>query len=98
MPAIDVSLDWLEKVAKNARLKLTEAEKKVFLPQMKEILAAFDTLNELDVSKETPSFQPIPLQNAFRKDVLKPSLATPIALQNAVHQQAPFFKGPKAIE
>ena len=98
MPKVAVTKDWLVKVAKNCRLNLTEQEQKVFLPQLDEILRAFETLNELDVSKEKPAFQPFEIQNVFREDQLKGCLDTETALKNAVHQKNPYFKGPKAIE
>jgi len=88
---------FILKVAKNSRLKLSEAEAKKFLPQMREILEAFSKLDSLDVSKAKPSFQPLPLKNVFRKDVPKESLSQEQALSLARHKKEGYFKGPKVV-
>ncbi|MBS3061516.1 MAG: Asp-tRNA(Asn)/Glu-tRNA(Gln) amidotransferase subunit GatC [Candidatus Diapherotrites archaeon] len=98
MTQMIINRDLLEKVAKNARLVLTETEKDELLLQLENILKAFETLNQLDVSKESPAFQPVKLENVFRADVIGKSLDNASALKNAVHKQAPYFKGPRAME
>ena len=92
-PKIDEGL--ILKVAKNSRLKLSEAEVKKFLPQMREILESFSKLDLLDVSKAKPSFQPIPVKNVLRKDIPKESLSQEQALSLAKHKKDDYFKGPK---
>ncbi|MDO8625733.1 MAG: Asp-tRNA(Asn)/Glu-tRNA(Gln) amidotransferase subunit GatC [Candidatus Diapherotrites archaeon] len=98
MSKIVITKELLEKVARNARLDLSDAQKTEFLPQLQEILSAFEKLDRLDVSKEQPAFQPVSQQNVFRKDIVKKSLPTDVALRNAVHKRPPYFLGPKAIE
>ena len=89
----------LLKVAANSRLSLSEAEVKKFLPQMDAVLESFSKLDELDVSKERPSFQPIPLKNVFREDRAVPEncLSNEEALANTPHKKGGYFKGPKVV-
>lgn len=98
MPKVTVNRELLLSVAKNARLELTDAEIKLFLPQLQEILKAFEKIDSVDVKGIEPAFHPIPLQNRWREDVVTPSLPNEDALKNSVHKKPPYFKGPKAIE
>jgi len=49
----------VDKVAKVARLELTEAEKKKFEKDMHEILKAFGSLDKAKTDGVEPAFQPI---------------------------------------
>lgn len=98
MPKINVNRELLLQVAKNARLELTEKEIQQFLPQFREMLAAFEKIEKVDITSTKPAFQPIPLRNRWREDAVEKSLSNEEALSNAVHQKPPYFKGPQAIE
>ena len=94
---MEITKELLEKVAKNARLELTEEEKKEFLPQLKEILGSFKKLEEADVQNLAASFQPIFIKNITRDDIPEPCLSQEEALQNTNLKKDGFFKGPKTI-
>ncbi len=90
--------ELIQKVANNAKLKLTESEIKEFLPQLKEILEAFSTLDKVKIEKNTESsIQPVELKNALREDKETDSLTTEEALKNTKNKKDNYFKGPKAI-
>ena len=93
----DVDKRLLLKVARNARLNLAQDEIREFLPQFEEILEAFSKLDELDASKEKPSFQPIPLKNVMRKDEEEKCLAQEEALKNTKNKKGGYFMGPKVV-
>lgn len=95
MPEVDKRL--LLKVARNARLNLVQDEIREFLPQLKEILEAFSKLNELDVSQEKPSFQPISLKNVMRKDEQEKCLSQEEALKNTKNKKDGYFLGPRVV-
>ncbi len=97
MPTVKVDRELLLKVAANARLNLTEAEIKKFLPQMEEILKSFSKLDTLDVSKVEPSFQPILIKNVFRADKARKCLTQQEALSNTTHKKDGYFKGPRVV-
>ena len=94
MPKIVVDKELVQKVAKNARLDLSEKEVEKFVPQLRAVLENFSMLDELDVSKETPSFQPIETKNVFREDKVGKSLTQEEALSNTKNKKDGYFKGP----
>jgi aspartyl-tRNA(Asn)/glutamyl-tRNA(Gln) amidotransferase subunit C len=99
MVKVEVNKELVKKVAKNARLDLSEAELKKFTPQLKEvILDSFNLLDEIDAEEE-PSFQPIKKQNALRKDEAEPSLTQDEALENVniMLRDRGYIKGPKSL-
>jgi len=92
-PTVDKQL--LLRVADNARLNLSEPEIKKFLPQLREILEAFSKLDEIAVSNEEPSFQPIKLTNVMREDKVEKCLSQEEALKNTKNKKDGYFLGPK---
>ena len=97
MPKVNVDSALLLKVAENARLKLTDEEISKFLPQLQEILDTFSKLDNLPVSDEKPSFQPMPIKNVFREDKIYASLPEKDVFSNAKSVEKKYFKGPKVI-
>lgn len=100
MVQVEVTKDLLRKVAKNARLNLTEEELEKFVPQIKEIvLDSFNKLDEIDASDVKASFQPIEMSNKFRKDVVGKCLTQEEVLKNVSIKlkQEGYIKGPKAL-
>ncbi len=85
-------------VAKLARLELTEEEQATFTGQMDAILAYVDKLNELDTTGIIPTAHAVPMENAFREDLVVPSIGVDNALANAPDRVEGFFRVPKVIE
>lgn len=86
-----------EKVAKIARLDLTDAEKSMFEKDMQDILKAFGSLDKAKTEGVEPAFQPIETSNVLREDIPENSLPLECALSNTPHKEGGFFKGPKAL-
>ena len=97
MPKVTVDRKLLLDVAANCRLNLTEAEIEKFLPQLEEVLRSFSKLDELDVSKEEPAFQPISIEDVLREDRAGKCLSQEEALSNTIHKKDGFFKGPRVV-
>ena len=87
-----------EHVARLARLELSPEEAEIFTGQMDAILAYVEKLNELDTSGINPTSHAVPVENAFRADVVLPSIGADSALVNAPDRVADFFRVPKVIE
>lgn len=87
----------LLRVAKNARIHLTDAEIKTFLPQLQDFLNVFATLQEVDVKGIEPSFQPFLIENVTRKDEIKPSLLISTVTKLSPHHQEDYLKGPQVM-
>lgn len=88
----------VEHVARLARLELSAQEVETFTGQMDAILAYVDKLNELETSGITPTAHAVPMENAFREDVVAPSIGIDNALANAPDRADNFFRVPKVIE
>ncbi len=98
MPRIKVDEVLVRKVADNARLSLTDAEVKKFIPQLNEVLEYFSMIDKLDVSNEEPSFQPVKVRNSLREDVVGKCLSREEALSNTQHKKGFYFKGPGVMQ
>ncbi|HEX8960130.1 MAG TPA: Asp-tRNA(Asn)/Glu-tRNA(Gln) amidotransferase subunit GatC [Geobacteraceae bacterium] len=93
-----ITKDEVAHVAKLARLELTEEEQATFTGQMDAILAYVDKLNELDTTGIIPTAHAVPMENAFREDLVVPSIGVDNALANAPDRVEGFFRVPKVIE
>ena len=81
-----------------ARLELTEEEAKTFQAQLEGIVGYVEKISEVDVEGVEPMMHGRPLVNAFREDVVKPSLPTEVALANAPSRVGNEFLLPKIVE
>ncbi|MDD4250910.1 MAG: Asp-tRNA(Asn)/Glu-tRNA(Gln) amidotransferase subunit GatC [Candidatus ainarchaeum sp.] len=99
MVQVEITKDLVKKVAKNARLNLTDEELEKFTIQLDEVIInSFNKLDEIEAN-EKPSFQPIEQKNRLREDIVKPSLTQEEALRNVIIslRENGYIKGPKVI-
>ena len=94
---MNITPELVKRVAANARLNLKEEEVKKFAAEMKEILATFEKLSEVNTDKVEPSFHPIPVKNVAREDKPGKCLDREEALSLTPHRKDPYFKGPKVL-
>jgi len=85
-------------VAELARLELTEEEKKVFQPQLENIVKYVEKISSVNVEGVEPMMHGRTLVNAFREDEVRPSLDTQVALENAPKRVGDEFLLPKIVE
>jgi aspartyl-tRNA(Asn)/glutamyl-tRNA(Gln) amidotransferase subunit C len=88
----------IEKVARLARLELSEEEKITFGDQLEQILAYMEQLNQLNTTGVEPTSHAIPISNVFREDEVKPSLLQKEVLAIAPDEEEGHFKVPRIIE
>ena len=88
----------VEHVAVLARLALNETELDQLTGQMNQILSYVEKLNELDTENIIPTAHAVPVENAFREDVIRPSIGGVKALSNAPEAVNNCFKVPQIIE
>lgn len=93
-----VTKDDLANVAVLSRLEILAAEQDTYIQQMDSILTYMDNLSNVDTADVKPTTYALPMQNVFREDVVKPSLARELALQNAPLKDDNYFKVPKVLE
>lgn len=94
---MDIDEKLIRKVAENARLELSAAEIKEFIPQLKEVLESFSKLDEINTDDILPSFQPVEIKNNVREDKVGKCLSQEDALKNTPHKKDGYFKGPRAV-
>ena len=88
----------VEKVAKLARLELTEIEKATFAKQLSQILTHVETLRQYDTTGAEPTATVLGQVNVFRPDSTRPSLSVERAVANAPESADGSFVVPKIIE
>jgi aspartyl-tRNA(Asn)/glutamyl-tRNA(Gln) amidotransferase subunit C len=88
----------IEKVAKLARLELSEEEKEIFGNHLDQILTHMEQLNRLDTTGVEPTFHVISIENVFREDVTTPSCVQEEVLGIAPDEESGYFKVPRIIE
>jgi aspartyl-tRNA(Asn)/glutamyl-tRNA(Gln) amidotransferase subunit C len=94
----DITRETVEHVAHLARLHLTDAEIDLMRSQLSKILAAIETLAEVDTSHVGPTASVIALENVMREDDVGPSLGRDAALANAPLRDDPFLRVPTVLE
>ncbi|TWJ17545.1 Asp-tRNA(Asn)/Glu-tRNA(Gln) amidotransferase subunit GatC [Geobacter argillaceus] len=93
-----ITREQVQHVARLARLSLSDDEVAMFTGQMADILAYVEKLNELNTDGIVPTSHAVPMENAFRDDVVRPSIGADAALANAPDRIDDFFRVPKVIE
>lgn len=95
---MSLSIQDVEKVARLARLEVTEEEKATYAKQLGAILEYAEKLNSLDVAGVEPTAHVLPIQNVLRVDALAASLPREQALANAPDPAKGCFRVPKILE
>lgn len=96
LPMIDKKTVYY--VAALARLKIEDAEADRFARNLADILHYIDKLNALDVTDVRPTSHVLEVENVFREDKIRPSLAREDAFSFAVDHHNNHYKVPKVIE
>jgi aspartyl-tRNA(Asn)/glutamyl-tRNA(Gln) amidotransferase subunit C len=92
-----ISMEDARKVAKLARLALTDEQLGHYATQLQSILGYVEKIREVDVTGVEPMAHAVPLHNVLREDVVAPALSVEQVLQNAPAVDGAFFKVPKVI-
>jgi len=93
-----LSRETVLKVARLARLKLTDTEVDDYTAKLGSILGYVEQLNEVDTEDVEPMVHAVELANVFREDVVTPSLPQNEALANSPKSDGRFFLVPQIIE
>jgi aspartyl-tRNA(Asn)/glutamyl-tRNA(Gln) amidotransferase subunit C len=91
----------VRKVAKLAHLEITDEEVALYTPQMANIVAYIEQLNELDTDQIEPAIGGLTLEgektNTNREDVPHESLGQKLALDQAPSAVEGHFQVPKVL-
>jgi len=95
---LKITKEEVKHVAHLARLDFNQDEIDMFTMQLSDILNYIDQLNQVDTDGVQPMTHTMVLHNAFRDDVIIPSLTNEMALGNAAEIRGSSFRVPKVIE
>lgn len=91
----------VRQVAKLAHLEVTDEEIELYTPQMAEIVAYVEQLNELDIEGVEPMLGGLTDEgsttDAVRDDIVRESLSQKDALSQAPSAAAGHFRVPKVL-
>ena len=91
----------IEKIAQLAHLEITAEERRVFAPQIAEIVTYVEQLNEIDTSAIEPALGGLTPEgegtDSSRPDEVQPSLGQALALDQAPDPAAGHFRVPKVL-
>ena len=93
-----ISRDDVLHVARLARLHLSDEEVDRMQTQLSNILAAIETLRDVDTSHVGPTASVIRLENVMRDDEPRPPMSREAALANAPLRDDPFLRVPTVLE
>lgn len=86
------------KVAKLAKIELSEEEVEIFSKQLPQILDFIEKLNELDTSRIFPFYEIFDANAPLREDIPKKGLTNEEALANSPQKENGFFVVPRVVK
>ena len=93
-----ISRDDVLRVARLARLALTDAEVETMREQLSAILSHIDALKAVDTTGVEPTSHAVPQFNVMREDEPRPCFPVDEMLANAPDRVGDFFRVPRIIE
>ncbi len=93
-----LSREEVLRIARLARLGLTETEVSRMREQLSDILENFEILQQVDTDGIPPTAQSIALQNVLRDDEVAPSLPSSEILANAPRKERDCFRVRAVLE
>lgn len=91
----------IEKIAQLAHLEITDEERRIFAPQIAEIVTYVEQLNEVDTGTIEPALGGLTPEGerteAARPDEVQPSLGQELALDQAPDPASGHFRVPKVL-
>jgi len=95
---MDVTPDLVRHLADLSRLELDEAEIERIFPELRSLLAYFESLDELELEGLEELVRPIERENVLRADEPSAGLEQAEALALAPERKDGFFKLPRVVE
>ena len=88
----------IAKVAKLARVGLTDEELELYGRQLGDILEHAELVRSLPTEGVPPTSHPLPMVNSFRPDVVTPSLDRDEVLAQAPDHEDGYFRVPRILD
>ena len=87
----------IAKVARLARLALSEEQLAEYGAQLQDILEHAERVSALPTEGVPPTSHPLPMTNAFRADEVRPSLNREEVLEQAPDREDEYFRVPRIL-
>jgi aspartyl-tRNA(Asn)/glutamyl-tRNA(Gln) amidotransferase subunit C len=87
----------IAKVARLARLALSDNELAEYGAQLVDILEHAERVGSMPTEGVPPTSHPLPMTNAFRPDDVRPSLDREEVLEQAPDREGEFFRVPRIL-
>jgi aspartyl-tRNA(Asn)/glutamyl-tRNA(Gln) amidotransferase subunit C len=94
---MSIPLETVRHIARLANLEFADEELEVFARQLNSILLYIEKLDELETQNVQPTSHVTEMRQAFREDLVAPSLEVSEALANAPESKDGHFAVPKVI-
>ncbi|HEV8374980.1 MAG TPA: Asp-tRNA(Asn)/Glu-tRNA(Gln) amidotransferase subunit GatC [Candidatus Polarisedimenticolia bacterium] len=94
---MSIPLETVRHIARLANLEFADEELEVFARQLNSILLYIEKLDELETQNVQPTSHVTEMRQAFREDLIAPSLEVSEALANAPESKDGHFAVPKVI-
>ncbi len=92
-----ITHEQVRHVARLARLELSDEEVQRFAGQLGDILDHAAVLSELPIAEVEPTAHPLPVENVFRSDEVRPSLDRAEVLEAAPLVESERFRVPRIL-
>ena len=93
----NISRDDVANLANLARIEMSDKELDHLSSELSVILDAVARVQEVAASDVPPTSHPLPLNNVFRTDEVRPSLSSDDALSGAPEKEENRFKVPRIL-
>ena len=93
-----IDTELIDYIAGLSRLELDAGERQVMTPQLEQIIAYMDVLNQLDTAGVEPMSHVFPVKNVLREDEVMPSQVRYELLAGSPAGDKEAFLVPKAVE
>ena len=93
-----LSREEVLRIARLARIDLTEEEINRMSEQLSNLLEHFEVLQQVNTEGVTPTAQSVTLQSVMREDNIIPSLSVDDILDNAPKREGYFFRVKPVLE
>ncbi|MGI6328891.1 MAG: Asp-tRNA(Asn)/Glu-tRNA(Gln) amidotransferase subunit GatC [Dethiobacteria bacterium] len=95
---MQINDEELKNASWDARIILTQQEKKELHDQLQTFFKLAEVLQDIDLSEVEASFDALQGYNTLRKDIIEPSLPLQLSLENAPDADSSSFHVPKIVE
>lgn len=93
-----IDREQVERMARLAKMNLSEEEKTLLEKDMGDIINFADQLNALDLGDTPTTSHAVPVENVYREDICTPSYDREKILQNAPEQDGECYLVPQVVD